>query len=208
MVLVATWRAASRWAKVLFVAPRSPAPRREGSAPPRPRMGNHPHVAWAQAWRRILKPRMQGSRDGVWWMGRRGGFARRGRGRRGAGESSRYEDPAPTVGVGGEDIKTSAPNKTTRHAASLSAFTPPTHGAPTVFIMAREGWALAGGRGNLRENREDPAPTGGHLRGCHCDPHCDPNAAHCRHHAHTMPRMETCGFYNDAALRSSRYGIS
>ena len=96
MVLVATWRAASRWAEVSFVAPRSPAPRREGSVPPRPRMGNHPHVPWAQAWRRILKPRMQGSRDGVWWMGRRGGFARRGG--HWAGESSRCEDPAPTVG--------------------------------------------------------------------------------------------------------------
>ena len=27
------------------------------------------------------------------------------------------------------------------------------------------------GRGNLRENREDPAPTVGRLRGFHCDPH-------------------------------------
>ncbi len=27
------------------------------------------------------------------------------------------------------------------------------------------------GRGNLRENREDPAPTVGRLRGWHCDPH-------------------------------------
>ena len=44
-----------------------------------------------------------------------------GAGETGAGESSRCEDPAPTVGVGGEDIKTSAPNKTTRHAASLSS---------------------------------------------------------------------------------------
>ena len=35
-------------------------------------MGNHPHVAWAQAWGRILKPRMQDSRDGVWWRERRG----------------------------------------------------------------------------------------------------------------------------------------
>ena len=26
------------------------------------------------------------------------------------------------------------------------------------------------GRGNLRENREDPAPTVGRLRGGHCDP--------------------------------------
>ena len=30
-----------------------------------------------------------------------------------------------------------------------------------VFITAREGRTLAGGRGNLRENREDPAPTVG-----------------------------------------------
>ena len=29
----------------------------------------------------------------------------------------------------------------------------------------------ANGRGNLRENREDPAPTVGRLRGRHCDPH-------------------------------------
>ena len=29
----------------------------------------------------------------------------------------------------------------------------------------------ANGRGNLRENREDPAPTVGRLRGFHCDPH-------------------------------------
>ena len=30
-----------------------------------------------------------------------------------------------------------------------------------VFITAREGRTLAGERGNLRENREDPAPTVG-----------------------------------------------
>ena len=30
---------------------------------------------------------------------------------------------------------------------------------------------VGGGRGNLRENREDPAPTVGRLRGYHCDPH-------------------------------------
>ena len=29
---------------------------------------------------------------------------------------------------------------------------------------------VGGGRGNLRENREDPAPTVGRLRGWHCDP--------------------------------------
>jgi len=45
-----------------------------------------------------------------------------------------------------------------------------------VIITAREGRALAGGRGNLRENREDPAPTVGRWRGCHCDPHRDPEA--------------------------------
>ena len=43
------------------------------------------------------------------------------------------------------------------------------------------------GRGNLRENREDPAPTVGHLRGFHCASHCDPNVAHGRHHARTIP---------------------
>ena len=42
------------------------------------------------------------------------------------------------------------------------------------------------GRGNLRENREDPAPTVGHLRGLHCASHCDPNVAHGRRHAHAM----------------------
>ena len=34
--------------------------------------------------------------------------------------------------------------------------------------MRGGGWD---GRGNLRENREDPAPTVGRLRGWHCDPH-------------------------------------
>ena len=34
----------------------------------------------------------------------------------------------------------------------------------------------SGGRGNLRENREDPAPTVGRLRGCHCVSHRDPGA--------------------------------
>ena len=62
------------------------------------------------------------------------------------------------------------------------------------------------GRGNLRENREDPAPTVGHLRGFHCASHCDPNVAHGRHHARTMPHMETPVFTTTrhaASLRSS-----
>ena len=50
--------------------------------------------------------------------------------------------------------------------------------------MRGEGWD---GRGNLRENREDPAPTVGRLRGFHCASHCDPNVAHGRRHARTMP---------------------
>ena len=62
------------------------------------------------------------------------------------------------------------------------------------------------GRGNLRENREDPAPTVGHLRGFHCASHCDPNVAHGRHHARAMPHMETPVFTTTrhaASLRSS-----
>ena len=74
--------------EVLFVAPRSPAPRREGSAPPRPGMGNPPHVPWAQACGRILKPRMQASRNRAWWRGRAGRVCAAGDGRW-AGESSR-----------------------------------------------------------------------------------------------------------------------
>ena len=62
------------------------------------------------------------------------------------------------------------------------------------------------GRGNLRENREDPAPTVGRLRGFHCASHCDPNVAHCRLHTRTMPHMETPVFTTTrhaASLRSS-----
>ena len=54
-----------------------------------------------------------------------------------------------------------------------------------------------GGRGNLRENREDPAPTVGRLRGYHCDPHRaqrPPIGA-------AMPHMETLILYSDAARR-------
>ena len=43
------------------------------------------------------------------------------------------------------------------------------------------------------------------LRGGHCDPHRNPNAAHCRLHTHIMPPrlppIETYVFYNDAARR-------
>ena len=157
MVLVATWRAASRWAEVSFVAPRSPAPRREGSAPPRPGMGNSPHVAWAQACGRILKPRMQAFRNCVWRMGRRGGFAWRGRW---AGRA-----------------------------------------------WKRTGWrrGMGDGRGNLRENREDPAPTVGRWRGCHCDPIVTPLPQPCAYHAPRMPPpMGTLRFlHNDAARRAA-----
>ena len=54
---------------------------------------------------------------------------------------------------------------------------------------------------------EDPAPTVG-IAGIALRPRCNPNAAHCRHHEHTMPHIETCGFYNDAARegRARRIG--
>ena len=55
------------------------------------------------------------------------------------------------------------------------------------------------GRGNLRENREDPAPTVGRLRGWHCDPHRaqrPPMAAAMRVPCHPArrPPMETLWF--------------
>ena len=55
------------------------------------------------------------------------------------------------------------------------------------------------GRGNLRENREDPAPTVGRLRGWHCDPHRaqgPPIAAAMRVPCHPArrPPMETLWF--------------
>ena len=68
--------------------------------------------------------------------------------------------------------------------------------------MRGGGWD---GRGNLRENREDPAPTVGHLRGFQCASHCDPNVAHWCRHARTIPTPHAThlwgpyGFYHDAA---------
>jgi len=59
--------------------------------------------------------------------------------------------------------------------------------------MRGRGWD---GRGNLRGNHEDPAPTVGRLRGWHCDPHCaqrPPIAAAMRVPCHPTrrPPMET-----------------
>ena len=111
----------------------------------------------------------------------------------------------------------------TRRAASLSGLHASHLWGPMVFTTTRclhghagittgnggldrmrgRGWD---GRGNLRENREDPAPTVGRLRGFHCASHCDPNVAHCRLHTRTMPHMETPVFTTTrhaASLRSS-----
>ena len=70
------------------------------------------------------------------------------------------------------------------------------------------GRALAGGRewgkgmgGEIFALRR-PRPYSRTLRGYHCDP----NAAHCRHHEHTMPHIETCSFYNDAAREGRALG--
>ena len=52
---------------------------------------------------------------------------------------------------------------------------------------------------------EDPAPTVG-IAGIALRPRCNPNAAHCRHHEHTMPHIETCSFYNDAAREGRALG--
>ena len=76
-------------------------------------------------------------------------------------------------------------------------FAPPTYGDPMVFTTTRHLHDHAGitignggldrmrgegrdGRGNLRENREDPAPTVGRLRGYRCGglPHRPPFTSH------------------------------
>ena len=62
---------------------------------------------------------------------------------------------------------------------------PPPRGGEASDRMRAYGGA--NGRGNLRENREDPAPTVGRLRGFQCASHCDPNVAHWCRHARTMP---------------------
>ena len=70
--------------------------------------------------------------------------------------------PAPTVGVGGE----SDPIKTMRHwLGRVFVGGQATHGLPLQRCSYAIIWMMGvyggGGRGNLRENREDPAPTVG-----------------------------------------------
>ena len=71
----------------------------------------------------------------------------------------------------------------------------------------RTGWrrGMGDGRGNLRENREDPAPTVGRWRGCHCDPIVTPLPQPCAYHAPRMPPpMGTLRFlHNDAPRRAA-----
>ena len=72
------------------------------------------------------------------------------------------EDPTPTVGVGGE----SDPIKTMRHwLGRVFVGGQATHGLPLQRCSYAMIWMMGvyggGGRGNLRENREDPAPTVG-----------------------------------------------
>ena len=72
------------------------------------------------------------------------------------------EDPTPTVGIGGE----SDPIKTMRHwLGRVFVGGQATHGLPLQRCSYAMIWMMGvyggGGRGNLRENREDPAPTVG-----------------------------------------------
>ncbi len=68
----------------------------------------------------------------------------------------------------------------------------------------RSGWrrGMGDGRGNLRENREDPAPTVGRSE----DAIAIQMSSHRRRHAHTVhpachPPMGTYNLYHDAARR-------
>ena len=64
-----------------------------------------------------------------------------------------------------------APFIATRHATSRQ--TPHRHRSRQWYCHGGMVCAHGGdGRGNLCENREDPAPTVGRWRGWHCDPHC------------------------------------
>ncbi len=72
------------------------------------------------------------------------------------------EDPTPTVGVGGDVY----PIKTMRHwLGRVFVGGQATHGLPLQRCSYAMIWIMGvyggGGRGNLRENREDPAPTVG-----------------------------------------------
>ena len=64
------------------------------------------------------------------------------------------------------------------------------------------GCGVWGGRGNLRENREDPAPTVGIAVALRAKyrPFLPRRHAHTMHHA-CRPPMGTYGFYNDVARR-------
>ena len=64
------------------------------------------------------------------------------------------------------------------------------------------------GRGNLRENREDPAPTVGRLRGFHCASHCDPNVAHRCRHARTMPTPHASHLWDPMVFTTTRHLIA
>ena len=76
-----------------------------------------------------------------------------------------------------------------------------------VDRVGREGAVGCGGRGNLRENREDPAPTVGVA--CRIAPKYRPFLP--RRHAHTMhpacrPPMGAYGFYHATLVREgTRY---
>ena len=104
------------------------------------------------------------------------------------------EDPAPTVGNCGDIIAICIAPKQRPLPPPPCAYRA-THGAPGFYHDAARRYKRTpanmtmrdittgkggldrmrgegrDGRGNLRENREDPAPTVGRLRGFHCGPH-------------------------------------
>ena len=83
---------------------------------------------------------------------------------------------------------------------------PPPRGGEASDRMRAYGGA--NGRGNLRENREDPAPTVGRLRGFHCASHCDPNVAHGRRHARTMPPRAPPTYGDPMVFTTTRHLIA
>ena len=82
-----------------------------------------------------------------------------------------YNDAAPN-----RDAACCVATKTSRADMTMRAITTGKGGLDRMRGGGRDG------RGNLRENREDPAPTVGRLRGWRCDP----NAGHCRLYAHFL----------------------
>ena len=120
-----------------------------------------------------------------------------------------------------------APFIATRHATSRQ--TPHRHRSRQWYCHGGMVCARGGdGRGNLRENREDPAPTVGRLRGWHCDPHraqrppiaasirvlCRPASPHepvvftTTQHAASLRSSNNCTCLIEAFIISRREGTS